>query len=817
MKFRVFALTLAVCLIIAGLPVFFFSVSGAVSSANLGTITECCIIGDRIFVKGNIKHSVLVSNRDAQIAVYKLLPWENVDQIVNQTEPIKTANMSISFDFDLPCSTIADKTSLYVVAIIGTDGTINCISAPKFPDAITTDTADIGFKGVNTVSTSKALATFAGSAIVDVYLDKLDNGNKSGHIFNADGDIYYFDREFIKELDKKVLSYTAMGCDVILRFLISPEITNLPFCNDSRVWSTNKCIVVDNISALKAIYGYTYFLLSRYDGSEYGEVSGIVLGRGADMPILYNYASLVSEAYDTVYARSLALIGLAAAEAVGTGQVSLIVPIGDSLTERGEIYAERFLSSVADYISSRSKLTFTVMCESTHNPYHIYDSMFALDTPPDDSGEDGESVFYPETESSPEISAPEYADEFTTEITNKEDYTSGSFDAVTEEISDINSETDLETENTDYFEEAVTPPPKEKPHITTQNDGYYCSDSLDIFLNCFSKLKKKYSSINKGFGWCWYPNENTLEGSLGICYAYNYMKLASEKADFFVVSFEGEAWDRFYSISRLFKYIDTKSNIKETDYARSVFGIDNWAELIDGMEDSTGVFNMLTEGELQPNVSDYIGNLVYMDYTKNNNTSSWYGGVYCNSIVHNTEDGEGFLQANLNLAYANLDQAEIGCVFKTPEPLLLGDALTFEVLCGENDGSLYEITTYINCVNSTIVSKAVIVGGVRCPLSVDVMQLNNSAPVRSIRISVARITGVGDCNLNLYNVVINSKTLGDDELSKSYMNIRDYLRSDIDEKNTNRVSQTIVAVILLSSAALVAVLFAFANDRRQRI
>jgi hypothetical protein len=100
---------------------------------------------------------------------------------------------------------------------------------------------------------------------------------------------------------------------------------------------------VDNISALKAIYGYTYFLLSRYDGSEYGEVSGIVLGRGADMPILYNYASLVSEAYDMVYARSLALIGLAAAEAVGTRQVSLIVPIGDSLTERGEIYAERFL------------------------------------------------------------------------------------------------------------------------------------------------------------------------------------------------------------------------------------------------------------------------------------------------------------------------------------------------------------------------------------------------------------------------------------------------------------------------------------------
>lgn len=814
MSKKLLAFILVASLIIGSFPISFLLVSGAASAPNLGTITECSVVGDRIFVKGNIKHSVLVSNREAQIAVYKLLPWENAEDIVAQSEPLKVAVMSISFDFQLPCLTIADKSSLYAVAIIGADGKATCISEPKYPDAITDDTTDIGFKGVNTINASEALANHAGSAIVDVYLDKLDKGNKSGHIFNADGDIYYFDRDLIKDLDRKILSYTAMGCDVLLRFLISPEITNIPFCTDSRIWSSNKCIVVDDLPALNAIYGYTYFLMSRYDGGEYGKVSGIILGRGADMPILYNYASLISEDYDTVYARSLALIGLAAAEAAGDGQVSLIVPVGDSLTEKGGIYAERFLSSVAEYISARSKLTFTVMCESIHNPYHIYDSIFALDSPSDDTGEDGETIVYPETEASPDVSSPEYADQETTEIVDSESYPLDTSVENTDEITDSDSDSVSYPESTYFADEILATPEKERPHINTQQDGYYCTDTVDLFLNCLTKLQKKYSALNKGYAWCWYPDENTLEVSLGVCYAYNYMKLATEGADFFAVAFEGEAYDRLHSISHLFKYIDTSRNIKETDYARSVFGIKEWSDIIDGHASTTGVFNVFTEGELQPNISDYVGNLIYMDYAITNNTGGWYEGVLCNSLVHKMQDGEGFIQADLNFNEAGLNQAEIGCIFKSPEPLLLGDGLTFDVMCGENDGSLYEMTVYINCESDTLVSKAVVAGGARCSLSVDVSNNNNDEPVRSIRISAVRITGSGNSTLNLYNVSLNSRTLNDDELSNSFRSIRDHLRTDSAVANASYTRQMIVTVVLVSSFALVAIIFAFANDRR---
>ena len=806
MNNRIKAVAFCIALILALLPSTSLLHLNVSALDNLGSVTECRIAGERIIVSGSIKHSVLVSNRESTIAVYKLLPWENTDQIIAAVDPIARTNMSISFDFELPCQSIADKTSLYAVAIIDKDGTPTCISAPQYPDAVTADTSGIGFKGVKTDNTAAALASHPGSAIVDVYLDKLDNGNKSGHIYYADGDIYYFDRELIKDLDKQIISYTAMGCEVLLRFLISPGTTNLPFCTDSRIWATNKCVVVDDTSALNAIYGYTYFLMSRYNGGEYGSVSGIILGRGADMPILYNYASLVSEDYETVYARSLVLIALAATAAAGDGNVSMIVPVGDTLTEKGGIYAERFVSTVADYIQTHSQIMFTLMCESTHNPYHINDSMFNVIAPSDETGEDGEADVYPETETVTNPSVTEQTgEEVTFAVTDPAET-----DAVTAAPDETVYSGDESTCTEDTFQEIEVL----EPYVNTVADGFYCTDSINIFINAFSKLKKKYTSLNKGFAWCWYPDANTLEGSLGICYSYNYMKLAAEDADFFAVAFEGEAYERFSGISHLFKYIDTVVNIKETEYAREIFDVADWSEIIKGYDRSTGVCNVLIESELQADIADFTGTLVYMDYTANNNVSGWYEGIYCNSVSHHSEKGIGALRADFDFDNSALNQAEIGYIFKNAEPLLLADALTFDVVCGENDSSLYEIAVYINCGENTIVSKSVIEGGIRTSLSADVKDLNNESAVKSLRISITRITGSGACSLKLYSVGINSMSVNDESLSRDFQSIRDNMRSEPEAEDTERRQKIIITVILLTCVALFSTLFALANDRR---
>lgn len=778
----------------------------AATSDNLGTVTECRVDrdGQTVSIRGSIKHSVLVGNRESKLAVYRFDSWVNISSVIQTCEPLETMDMTIRFDFSLPCVTIAQRLSLYAVAIISPDGEVRLISEPRYADHYTSDTSSTGFKAVNTEDISAAAASHPGSAIVDVYLDKLDKGNKSGYIFNADGELFYFDREVIRDLDKKILSYTASGANVYFRFLISGDSAELPFCTKGNLWATNKCVVVNSLQALNSIYAYTNFLISRYDGAEYGKVDGIILGKGCDMPVLYNYAALISEDYESVYARSLALIGISAIEAAGDGNLSLIVPVGDSLTENGKVYASAFLQSVAQYIENHTDFGFTVMCESKHNPYKLNDSYFSTEIEPDDNTDEEDYWNFEDTNAANDQSEPADTSSETESI----------FEELTLETEEISEE--IYNGEEDILPETTIPSESEKIVPNTDSDGYFCTDNINIFLNMFNSLNKKYSSVNNGFAWCWYPDANTIGGSLGVCYAYNYMKLATVGADFYAIGFENEASEKFSSISHLFKYIDTKDNENETEYARSFFGINDWSDIIGGYYSGTGVFHNLHEVELEPNVLDFVGSMVYFDYSVGRGTGGWFGGLYCDSLGSSIENSESFLKAVMDLDSAGVNQSEIGYIFDDPEPLLMGDALTFEVKCGEDDGSLYEIIIHICSNKSTIVSKAVVAGGVKCALSVDVSDHDNTDAVDSVKIMLKRVTGSGKCNLNLYRVLINSRSATDEQLSKEFDSIREYLRADPISAENKKNIELVAGVAFLVITGAVAIVAALINDKKNR-
>lgn len=796
--------------LISSVPFLAILSPAAAASENLGTVTECVIdrSSQTVSVKGSIKHSVLVNNRDSKLAVYRFDSWDNISSELKVSEPLETMDMTIRFEFDLPCQTIAQRLSLYAVAIISPAGEVRLVSEPQYADYSVSDTSNTGFKAVVTDDVAAAVAAHPGSAVIDIYLDKLDRGNKSGHIFNADGDLLYFDREVIDDLDKKVMAYTASNANVYFRFLISGDSNELPFCTKGNIWATNKCVVINNIQALHSIYAYTYFLISRYDGEDFGRVDGIILGKGCDMPVLYNYASLVSESYETVYARSLVIIGLAAAEAAGNSNISLIVPVGDSLTDNGKVYASSFLESIATYLDNYSKISYTVMCESRHNPYKLNDSYFSTEIDPEETGE--EDYISP-------IETMFQAEYVETEDFNIENDTVSDESLFPDEETHDSTVTDAEydvPETTQLIDDSSQPVEKEPLVQNTDSDGFFCTDNINTFLRYFNSLKKKYNSVNTGFSWCWYPDSDTLEGALGVCYAYNYMKLATVGADFFAICFENDVYDAFSSISHLFKYIDTNKNHKETSYARSIFEIDDWSEIIDGYTSATGVFHQLYEKALEPNVADYIGEIVYFDYSSGRGTGGWVDGLFCDSLGMQIEGTESFLQANMDLDSAGVNQSEIVYVFDSPEPLLMGDALTFEIKCGEYDGSLYEVAILICSKNSTIESKAVIVGGVKSALSLNVSDHDNRDGVDSIKITLKRVTGSGKCKINLYRVLINSVSESNEQLEKEFKNIREYLRADSLSKDNDQNNSLGVGVLALSFVGVAAFLVAFLNDKR---
>ncbi|MGM9642662.1 MAG: DUF5722 domain-containing protein, partial [Eubacteriales bacterium] len=774
MKSKYLTVLFLAVFLVTSLPIAGILALNAAASPSLGTVAECVVNeqAETVRVSGSIKHSVLVSNREGKIAVYRFDPWEDYAKQIRTAVPLATMDMTIRFEFEIPCKTALQRMSLYAVAIIDTGGEVSLISEPQYVNHKSADTSDAGFKTVLTGDTAAAVASHAGSAIIDVYLDRLDNGNKSGYIFNVDSEMFYFDRDTVGELDSKVLTYTASGCKVYFRFLISPHASGLDFCTSAKTWATNKCVVVSDTQALKALYASTYFLISRYDGDTHGKVDGIILGRGADMPLLYNYALLVSENYNEVYARSLTLIGLAAAEAVGDAEISLIVPVSDSVVDEKTIYAEGFLNSISEYLDTYTKLTFTVMCESRHNPYKLSDDDFTTEIVPEETtGTADDDEVSPETD--------------TTEDNEETNVPSSEISSADGETSEI--------------------PTERHELIANQNtDGYYCTDNIKIFVDFFNKLKKNFDSVNDSFGWCWYPAVDSSESALGVCYSYNYMKLATLNADFYAVAFENDVDGKFSSISHLFKYIDTINNYDETEYARAALGISDWSELIDDYYDGVGVFNILYEKPPTNGVVGYTGSFVYLDHTKGAGDGGWYRGLYCDTLGITSAGDTTSLKANMKLDEAGVNQAEIGYILKQPEPLLIGDAITFDIICGEDDDSLYELTVYIYSDKETIISGGVIRGGKEYAMSVDVSEHDKTVAVNSIKISLKRITGEGDCVLSLSRVTLNSFTISNEELVNEFDDIRDYLHSDTVKDTGVSVRKLVFCCLILASVGIVA-------------
>ena len=821
MKIRYLAMFLVATILISSVAFFGITDAEALSFPSLGSITSCTVDNNRnlVVIKGSVKHSVLIGNRTSKIALYRFDPWCDVASDIATAEPIAVTDMSIAFVFEVPCSTILQKTSLYAVALISPEDKVSLISAPTYVDAVTGNTSNAGFKAILTSDNAAALPSLPGSAIVDVYLDRLNNGNNSGYIYNADGDLFYFDKTVISEVDRIVRSYSAAGTDVYLRFLISSSMTNLSFCANAATWATNKCIVIDDEESLKAVYAYTSFLASRYNGGNYGKAKGIILGCGADVPILNNYALLVSDDYNTVYARSLAVVGMAAAAAGNTG-ISLIVPISDTLTAAGKVNAEEFLYDIGDYLDTYSNITFTVLCESRHNPYKITDDMFVTEIVDDTEyteNFDTDPAFGNDLTPPEETIGYEESTDYVTEKTTAYESLS---EQVAEEITDVVEGTDAYIETESATDTEVAYEQTSAPDILVKNtnaDGYYCTDNLEVFTKMFERLKKAHSSVNKGFAWCWYPDDYTDESALGVCYSYNYMKLASVGADFYAIGLEKNLVNRFPSMAHLFKYIDTIENVKETSYARKAFGIESWSDIIDKYKTDTGVFSALNLRELQPNIQDFTGEVKYLDYSSGKGAVEWYSGYYCQSLSLQNSDGDGFLKASFDPATSGFAYAEIGYVLDDPEPLLVGDALTFDLMCGEEDGSLYEITVYVNYGGGTLESHNVVAGGVRSALSALVDEFDSTTLVNSIRISVSRVTGEGPFELKLYGVTLNDYVDSSEMLERKIKDVRAFLRVDSSAVNEANKVSVILSVAVLVFVGVIFVLFAYASDKKEII
>ena len=326
--YRVISLLLAMVFVLALVP----SISAFADDEYAGSVYQCKLDKENgtLTIRGTIEHRVATQYKDATLFLYRLRPWENVLSAINSATPIGQSAMSMQFEFKTACTTVADRLSMYVVAVASGDTKIPA-DAPRFADCESGILPSGSFKGINTDDNVAAVNHNATCAFVDVELDKLESPKRNGYFYTQEGEIFYFDRSYIDTLDQTVRSYTAAGADVYLRLLLPADAEPVAFAHHANGTAMYRSIYVKSDKGLLSLYAHIYFICSRYNGDNGGKVAGLVIGRGVNEPLKYNYSNETGNGYIDMLSAVIAVIGAAASDAAKDKPAALVLPVTDKM------------------------------------------------------------------------------------------------------------------------------------------------------------------------------------------------------------------------------------------------------------------------------------------------------------------------------------------------------------------------------------------------------------------------------------------------------------------------------------------------------
>lgn len=728
-------------------------------SEALGVMTVCSYDADSrtLKVAGTINHKVLTVSKNCRIGLFRVPSWRTATSVIAESEPLAESAMSIRFEFSLECGKAEDIISLYAVALIYPDGSRALIAEPEFPATATANPRKTGFKGVGTDSAAQIAESGAGSVIIDVFLDRLEDGRHSGYLQTVDGMSFYYNRDYVDDLDMRVRSASVAGASVLLRLLVSPADSpdGLPYAASASFGAAYRGVVIsDDVSAV-TVYAYLSFLSSRYNGSAHGEIDGLVLGFCADQPEKFNFCASTGPMYYEIYARTLAVMGIAA----GAG-VRLIVPVGDACRADGMPSFLDFAGGVGKYISTHTDLEFTLMVDSTHNAYHLDDSYFDI---PIDSGDNTAAV------SEPSQKTPDPVP-----VTSAEE-----------------EESSADTDRNDDDE-------REKLTATTPADGYFAADNTTALVTAIDTLSSAYPAVDREFIWCWTPGEDTSGSALSVLYTYNYMALTAAGAASFILRTDSV---RFRTVAHLVKYIDTDAYDADAAYALEVFGADSWEALIPGFSGIGSSGRSIIETALSDAVPAYTGRYTLWNFSSTAGAHGWSAGPGCISLRSVYDNGVGCLKAVLDHESGGA-YSDICRVCDPAEPIKYTPMMGFDLSCtGGNDGDIYEVKIAVYSAGTTLEGKALLTEGERQTLYLDVSGLSESGGIDAVRIAARRVSGDGEFALRAYSVGLYSAVHSDRELAELIESARGagkYTDTSSDSEDYGRL----LTAVLLTAASL---------------
>ena len=670
-----------------------------------GTITSCTYhkASKTVTVKGSVFHDVMIAAGGGTLGLFRLSPEQTVQDIIHDptAKPVVTSSLSIGFQLQTTAPDLVSRFARYTVLICMPDGTRLPLGHAAYAVSSQTTseqmTARSDFKGIDTTLISGAIDSNVGSAIVDVYLNRLENDRQSGYLYAVENEYFYFNRAYLAELDAVIRSLSGSACKVYLRFLVEANAVPLACATAPAETSARaipyryRALRANDSESLRYLYAYTSFLCGRYQGGSQGKIAGIILGTRVDQADEYNAAGeLTLSEYVSIYGQTLSVISLAAKDIDPT--LAMIVPVSDGWnadmighTHRyGDYTTELFAESLAAYLSAHRAAPFSLMIESTHNPYGLNNTYF---TPVNTDGEEG---------------------------------------PIPEELL-----------------------PKLIP--ADRNSDYLSSENIVLLDTYLQQHTKAHSALSDRYFFHWTPDEETGGNALSASYIYHYYRLFSDAhASAFFVSFRerelGGDMSEFSKIKYLVKYIDTSLGTMRTEFALDIFEADSWQALIPDFDRARTEQMTLLEGMFtEYTAENVVGSYSLFDFSVANSTRGWYAGNGCQSLSVGVSEQYGkTLDAVMSAASSSLaEYSDIAYHFDVPLMMQYSPymSMTFAVDCANDTDAVFEIKLVIGSDEGYMEAKQVVKNGEQVTVSLNTTHFANISKIDYIRLSGKTVMG----------------------------------------------------------------------------
>ena len=338
------------------------------------------------------------------------------------------------------------------------------------------------------------------------------------------------------------------------------------------------------------------------------------------------------------------------------------------------------------------------------------------------------------------------------------------------------SNTYFEPINTDGEEGPIPEELIPKLVAATQDTPYLSSENVGLLDTFLEIHHTAYSALSDKYFFHWTPDKHTDGNALSASYIYHYYRLfADSHAAAFFVSFReremtGELGE-FSKIKYLVKYIDTSYGSDRTEFAREIFKVESWRDLIpDFNREETEQIALLEGAFGEPSQNAVTGSYLLFDFSAANSTRGWYAGNYCRSLaVTSTQEYGKTLSAVMTADTGTLaEYSDISYRFDSPLPMTYSPYITLQMAvdCPTDNDAVFEVKLVIGSDTGYMEAKQVVKNGEMATVTLNATRFAEMSDISYIRLSVKTVMGHDESfTLHLRSITLDSREYDTDTLA----------------------------------------------------